>query len=222
MADSAELIVMLTHNDLTVSNAEEIFLQCKSSKARYWGFKEAPLPMDQMRNLVSLFHECGKVAVLEVVSYSEEEGIEGANIAAAIGVDILMGTKYFASIHNICIHYNIKYMPFVGDIVGRPSVLKGSVASMIQEAQECRANGVDGIDLLGYRYEGDAYRLIQELVQTVDLPVCVAGSIDGFERLDQIKSVSPWAFTIGSAFFECRFPGSFLQQVNTVVVYMNQ
>lgn len=40
MNDHPELIVMLTHNDLTVENAAEVFETCKNSKAEYWGFKE--------------------------------------------------------------------------------------------------------------------------------------------------------------------------------------
>lgn len=35
-----ELIVMLTHNDRTVSNAAEIFEACKDAPAVNWGFKE--------------------------------------------------------------------------------------------------------------------------------------------------------------------------------------
>ena len=51
MKNLPELIVMLTHNDFTVSNAEEIFEQCKDSKARYWGFKDHPLPLEKMKRL---------------------------------------------------------------------------------------------------------------------------------------------------------------------------
>lgn len=42
---------MLTHNDLTVLNAAEIFDQCKNSKAQYWGFKEESLPLEEMKSL---------------------------------------------------------------------------------------------------------------------------------------------------------------------------
>ena len=46
MGNAPELIVMLTHNDLTVTDAYEIFDQCKKSKAKFWGFKEEPLPLE--------------------------------------------------------------------------------------------------------------------------------------------------------------------------------
>ena len=45
------LIVMLTHEDMTVKNAYEIFDAYKDSEAEYWGFKEAPLPLPQMKEL---------------------------------------------------------------------------------------------------------------------------------------------------------------------------
>ncbi len=43
MKENLNLIVMLTHNDVTVNNAYEIFEQCKNSKAKFGGFKEKTL-----------------------------------------------------------------------------------------------------------------------------------------------------------------------------------
>ena len=74
IVEHSELIVMLTHNDLTVLNAAEIFDQCKNSKAQYWGVKEEPLPLEEMKKLFSYMKACGKTTFLEVVAYSEEEG----------------------------------------------------------------------------------------------------------------------------------------------------
>lgn len=216
-----ELIVMLTHNDLTVENAYDIFEQCKDTKALYWGFKEAPLPLDEMQRIYTTMKECGKKTVLEVVAYTEEEGLEGAQMAVKCGVDVLMGTCYSTNIHHLCQLHNIDYMPFVGDIVGRPSILKGSIESMIAEAKMLKDRGVFGIDLLGYRYEEDPELLISEYVKKVGNPVCVAGSIDSFERLQFIKNVQPWAFTIGSAFFENKFGETFPEQINKVCDFMN-
>lgn len=217
----SELIVMLTHNDLTVENAYEIFEQCQDTKARYWGFKEQPLPIEEMKRIYSKMKECGKRTVLEVVAYTEAEGLEGAQMAATCGCDVLMGTCYSESIHKLCQQHNIDYMPFVGDIVGRPSILKGSIESMIAQAKMLKDKGVFGIDLLGYRYEEDPEKLISDYVKQVGNPVCVAGSIDSYERLQFIKDVQPWAFTIGSAFFENKFGDTFAEQINKVCDFMN-
>jgi hypothetical protein len=112
-------------------------------------------------------------------------------------------------------------MPFVGDIVGRPSILKGSIESMIAQAKMLKDKGVFGIDLLGYRYEEDPEKLISDYVKQVGNPVCVAGSIDSYERLQFIKKVQPWAFTIGSAFFENKFGDTFAEQINKVCDFIN-
>ena len=215
-----KLIVMLTHNDLTVENAEDIFDACKDSKAEYWGFKEHPLPLNKMKRLYSLMKECGKTTFLEVVDYTEEGGLAGAKIAVECGCDILMGTKFYDSINEYCIEHGVKYMPFVGIIEGRPSVLKGDIDNMIQEANECIRKGAYGIDLLGYRYEGDAVALNKAIVSNVPAPICIAGSIDSYSRLDEVKDAAPWSFTIGGAFFENKFDGTFAEQINKVCDYM--
>lgn len=216
MSMKPELIVMLTHNDLTVENAYDIFEQCKNTKALYWGFKEQPLPLEEMQRIYARMKECGKRTVLEVVAYTEEEGLEGAEMAVKCGCDILMGTCYSEKIRLYCQNHTIAYMPFVGEIVDRPSILKGSIDSMIQEAEVLKNQGVYGIDLLGYRYNEDAEQLISEMVAKTGMPICVAGSIDSYERLQFIKEVQPWSFTIGSAFFEQKFGSSIAEQINRV------
>ena len=222
MNDDLNLIVMLTHNDRTVENAYEIFDKCKNSKAKFWGFKEEPLPIDQMKKLYAYMKECGKTTFLEVVEYTEEKGFEGAKMAVECGCDILMGTMFFDSINEYCKENNIKYMPFVGEVVERPSILKGSIESMVDEANKCLEKGVYGFDLLGYRYTGDAVELNKKFVEQVKAPVCIAGSINSYKRLDEIKDANPWAFTIGGAFFENKFDGTFSEQINKVCDYMEK
>ena len=217
-----ELIVMLTYNDCTVENAPSVFEDCRHSKAKYWGFKEKPLPLDEMKALFSRMKEYGKMTLLEVVAYDEETCLEGAHMAAECGTDFLVGTKYFDSVNDFCKAHNLKYMPFVGTVRDRPSVLEGSIDDMIAEAKECLAKGVYGIDLLGYRYTGDPVELIRRFVQEVDAPVCVAGSVNSFKRLDELKDISPWACTIGSAFFDHRFGDTVAEQIDTVCDYMQQ
>ncbi|MDE6798543.1 MAG: hypothetical protein K2J36_11125 [Ruminococcus sp.] len=218
--DKPFLIVMLTHDDVTVPDAYGIFSRCRNSKAEYWGFKEKPLPPEQMKVLYSFMKKCGKKTVLEVVEYTEPECIIGAEMAVDFGCDILMGTVFSDKVNAICQKNNIKYMPFVGDITGRPSVLNGSIEDMVEEAESYLAKGVYGIDLLGYRYTGNAYELNREFVSRINAPVCIAGSINSFQRIDEIKQISPYAFTIGSAFFEKRFGEDFSRQINTVCDYI--
>lgn len=222
MKTCPELIVMLTHNDRTVENAREIFEQCKNTKARYWGFKEEPLPLDDMKKLFGRMKEFGKTTCLEVVAYSEKECLDGARLAVACRCDFLMGTKFFDSVNAVCKDNDIKYMPFVGKISGRPSILEGTLEEMLDEARHCLAKGVYGIDLLGYRYTGDAVALNKNFVTALNAPVCIAGSVNSFERLAELKTIAPRTFTIGGAFFEGKFGKSFAAQVDKVCDFMEE
>ena len=141
-------------------------------------------------------------------------------MAVECGVDVLLGTLFFDSINELCKANGLKYMPFVGTITGRPSVLEGTLEEMVAQANEALAKGVYGFDLLGYRYTGDAVALNKAFVEAVDAPVVLAGSVNSYQRLDEVKDAAPWAFTIGGAFFEGKFGGTFEEQVDKVCDYM--
>lgn len=215
------LVVMLTYNDLTVADAAKIFEECSHSKAQFWGMKESPLPLEEMKTIYAAMKASGKTTVMEVVCYDEESGMAGAKRAVECECDILMGTKYFKSIADLCHRHNIKYMPFVGDIEGRPSVLKGEVNDIVAEANQALLNGADGIDILGYRYVGNPLILNNTLVADCPGNICIAGSIDSYQRLDEVKKSGAWGFTIGSAFFDKKFEGSFSEQIDKVVEYLS-
>ncbi len=217
-----KLIVMLTHHDRTVKNAVEIFESCKDTKAEYWGFKEVGIPLDEMKRLCAMMKEAGKTTFLEVVAYTEKECLEGAKMAGECGFDYLMGTMYFDSIRDYAKEAGLKYLPFVGKIVGRPSVLEGTVEGIVEEAKGLLEKGVDGFDLLGYRFTGDPVELNNTFVKEAGAPVCLAGSVDSYKRLDEVKTSGSWAFTIGGAFFENKFEGSFAEQIDRVVEYMEK
>ncbi len=218
-----ELVVMLTYNDTTVEQAFRIFEECRQTDAKYWGFKEKPLPMEQMKELAGYMKACGKTTFLEVVAYNEEECLEGAKAAAECQVDYLMGTLFYDSVNDLCRENGIRYMPFVGRVTGRPSILEGTAGEMIDEARRYIEKGAYGIDLLGYRYTGDAVRLNSAIIQALsemNAPVCLAGSVNSFQRLDEVKDANPGLFTIGSAFFDHAFGDSFAGQINRVCSYI--
>ena len=88
------------------------------------------------------------------------------------------------------------------NVTERPSILEGEIDEIIKEANEYLKKGVYGFDLLGYRYTGNAVELNERFVLEVNAPVCIAGSVNGYERLDELKNINPWSFTIGSAFLK--------------------
>ena len=213
-----EFILMLTYNDSTVKDALQIFRECKDAPVTHWGFKDVGLPPEEMKALVQEMKAAGKTTYLEVVSLSEAEGLRGAKIAVEAGFDILMGTVFFDSILEYLKDKPIKYYPFPGHIFSHPSILDGTLEEIVAHARFLESKGVPGMDLLSYRYIGDAPRLLREVVKATTVPIVSAGSIDSYKRLAEVWQAGAWGFTIGSALFDKKFipDGTFLD--NTVAV----
>ena len=178
------------------------------------------MPLDEMKKLYSYMKACGKKTVLEVVAYTEEECLKGAEMAVKCNCDILMGTIFSDSVNDFCKRNRLKYMPFVGEITKRPSVLAGDIDQMILEGKKYLEKGACGIDLLGYRYIGDAVCLNKKITSEIIAPVCIAGSVNSYQRLNEIAETKASFFTIGSAFFDHVFGDDFSDQINNVVAYM--
>ncbi len=178
----------------------------------HWGFKDVGLPPEEMKTLVREMKAAGKTTYLEVVSLSEEEGSRGAQIAVDAGFDILMGTVFFDSILQYLKDKPIKYYPFPGHIYSHPSILDGTIEDIVAHARFLESKGVQGMDLLSYRYVGDASLLLREVVKATSVPIVSAGSIESYRRLAEVWLAGAWGFTIGSALFEKKFipDGSFL------------
>jgi hypothetical protein len=213
-----EFILMLTYNDTTVKDALNIFRECKDAPVMHWGFKDVGLPPDEMKAVVREMKAAGKTTYLEVVSLSEEDGLRGARIAVEAGFDVLMGTVFFDSILEYLKGKPIKYYPFPGHIYGHPSILDGGMDEIVAHARFLESQGVQGMDLLSYRYVGDAPQLLQEVVKATNVPIVSAGSIESYRRLAEVWQTGAWGFTIGSALFDKKFvpDGTFLE--NTLAV----
>jgi hypothetical protein len=219
-----ELIVMLTYQDETVSNALELFDRTKDYPITHWGFKDVGLPPKEMQSVATAMKAAGKTTFLEVVSLSEEDGLRGARLAVDSGFDILMGTVFYPSIGDYLKDKPIRYYPFPGHVHGHPSILDGAIDDIVAHACELENYGVHGLDLLTYRYTGNAPSLLSQVVQATRVPVVSAGSIASFERINEVWDSGAWGFTIGSAFFEKMFvpEGSFEQNLLAVCDWLEQ
>ena len=219
-----ELIVMLTHYDQTVPDALELFQRTKDYPIRHWGFKDVGLPSSEMKRVVEAMKDAGKVTFLEVVSLSEQEGLRGAELAVQLGFDILMGTVFFPSIAEYLKDKPIQYYPFPGKVHSHPSILDGSIAEIVAHACQLEVYGAHGLDLLTYRYNGEAAYLLKQVVQATKIPIVSAGSIASFERINEVWDAGAWGFTIGSAFFEQQFVpnGSFEENVLAVCNWLQE
>jgi hypothetical protein len=141
----------------------------------------------------------GHATYLEVVSETEEETLQSARVAAEIRPDHLIGGTLIEPVQEILDGTGIKFWPYVGQIVGHPCLLRGSVEEIVADAERAAALGVDGINLLAYRYDGDVEALVRAVVGATDLPVICAGSVDSAERIRALDDCGAWAFTIGTA-----------------------
>jgi hypothetical protein len=219
-----ELIVMLTHHDQTVPQALKLFKRLRDYPITHWGFKDVGLPPKEMQSVATAMKDAGKVTFLEVVSLSEEEGLRGAHLAVDSGFDILMGTVFYPSIGEYLKDKPVRYYPFPGHVHSHPSILDGTIDDIVAHAGELEGNGAHGLDLLTYRYIGDAAQLLKRVVEATKIPIVSAGSIASFERISEVWDAGAWGFTIGSAFFEKKFvpDGSFEENVLAVCNWLEQ
>jgi hypothetical protein len=217
-------ILMLTYNDTTVKDALRIFRECKDAPVSHWGFKDVGLPPEEMKALVREMKNAGKTTYLEVVSLSETEGMRGAEIAVEAGFDILMGTVFFDTILDFLKGKPIKYYPFPGHIYGHPSIMDGTLDEIVAHAKFLESKGVQGMDLLSYRYVGDAPQLLREVVKATNVPIVSAGSIESYKRMAEVWRAGAWGFTIGSALFDKKFVanGSFLENTLDVCNWLEK
>ena len=213
------IIVMLTHNDVTVSNAIELFEEHKDLPIEFWGFKDVGLANNDLKKLVNIMKKANKKTFLEVVRYSEAEGLESVNLAIESGFDYLLGTIYYNSIRDLIKKSEIKYFPFCGRIYGHPSVLDGSIEDIVKDAKKIESMGVDGFDVLTYRYTGDPNALIKEIIKEIKVPIVSAGSISSFDRIKETVNAKVWAYTIGGAFFDKKFIPNGSYRDNVMAAY---
>jgi hypothetical protein len=217
-------ILMLTYNDQTVKNALELFQACKDTPVTHWGFKDVGLPAPEMKQLVHEMKKAGKTTFLEVVSLSEQEGLAGAKLAVEAGFDILMGTVFFDSILEYLKDKPVRYFPFPGHVYSHPSILDGEIAEIVEHARFLQSRGVQGMDLLSYRYVGDAPALLRAVVAATIVPVVSAGSIESYKRLTEVWEAGAWGFTIGSALFDKKFVpnGTFRENIVAVCEWLEK
>nr|MDO8100577.1 hypothetical protein [Candidatus Njordarchaeota archaeon] len=214
-----EFIFMLTHSDMTIPNAIQVFEETKATGIRCIGFKDIGLPKEKLMKLVEMMKKKKMKTFLEVVSGSEEENLRSARVAVNLGVDYLIGGTYPKQTLPAVKRSGIKYFPYIGKIVGHPCLLRGTIDEIVDDARKVEKMGVDGINLLAYRYDGDVRKLITSVKKAVRVPLIIAGSIDSYERVREMLNLDVWAFTIGGAVLEKKFVprGTLSDQIKAVL-----
>ena len=199
-------IFMLTRNDKTIPNALECAQEAITAGVTHIGFKDIGIAFQQMKALVQILRNAQVTTYLEVVSLDAKSEIKSAEMALQLKVDYLLGGTRPQLVAPIVQAHPLKYLPFVGSIHGHPSKLLGTIPEIVTHARKISSmKGVDGLDLLAYRFTGDVPRLIQQVNQASLKPIIVAGSINNNKRIEAVKKAGVQGFTIGTAAFENRF-----------------
>lgn len=203
-------IFMLTRGDQTVPEARAFLPDALAAGIRHVGFKNVGLPHGELRLIAEEARAAGATVYLEVVSLDEESEVASARAALDLGVDVLMGGVRPELVVPVLAGSGIRYYPFPGRVEGHPSRLEGCIDSIVASARALlKQEGVDGLDLLAYRFSGDSVELARRVCAVAGgRPVVVAGSIDSVGRIREVLEAGAAGFTIGSAIFEGRFPGA--------------
>jgi hypothetical protein len=194
-----EFIFMLTRDDVTLPDARAIYESVADTGLRHVGCKDVGLPEDELSALMDDIRARGHKTYLEVVSETEEATLESARAAARIRPDHLIGGTLIEPVQEILAGTGVRFFPYVGRIVGHPCLLRGSINEIVADTKCAAELGVDGINLLAYRYDGDVEELVRAVVGATDLPVICAGSVDSLARIRALEACGAWAFTIGTA-----------------------
>jgi indole-3-glycerol phosphate synthase len=219
----AEFIFMLTHHDVTVPNALELFEEVKDTGLRYIGCKDIGLSREELKRLFRRFKEEGMKSFIEVVTYDENEHFRGVNTALEIGADYLIGGMPQHTLKTLDYlkekQSKIKFFPYIGKVVGHPCIIEGSIQEILENGKETEQLKADGINLLSYRYTGNQEKLLEAVLQELNIPLIVAGNVDSYERITYLKDKGVWAFTIGGAVLEKKFVagGTEKEQVEAVL-----
>lgn len=214
-----KLILMLSFNEKTSPEAFDYFEQVKDLPIDYFGIEENGLTLKQMQILNNKIRNAGFKSFLELAEHDEKELGDLLRIAVKMGFDYIIGLNYYPSVRKI-INNKVKYFPFCGKIYKRPAILTDTIEEIVQFAKSIE-DDVDGFNLTAYRYfmPEKVKELIAAVVKSIKVPVLCSGSINSFERLDEIIKQNVWGVIIGGAFFEKKFVpnGSFRENVLAVL-----
>src|SRR5215218_3935819 len=194
-----EFIFMLTRDDVTLADARAVYASIAETGVRHVGCKDVGLPTEELSALMDDIRSHGHETWIEVVSETEEDTLASARAAAEIRPDHLIGGTLIEPVQEVLAGTGVRFWPYVGRIVGHPCLLRGSVEEIVADTRRATELGVDGINLLAYRYDGDVEALTRAVVEATDLPVICAGSVDSAERIRALDACGAWAFTIGTA-----------------------
>jgi hypothetical protein len=204
-----EFVFMLTHNDATVAGGPALYQTLRGTGLRYIGFKDVGAAPKDLLAITRAAHDDGLEVMLEVVSVSRDDELRSLHLAPDLGVDWVLGGTHAEDGVEILRGTGRRYCPFPGRVEGHPSVLRGSITEIAEDARALTSlPGVSGLDLLAYRHVSeDPVALTRAVVGASAGPVIAAGSVASVEQIAALAGAGAWGFTIGGAIFDGLLPG---------------
>lgn len=202
-------VAMLTHHDVTVPNALDVFEQNKHTKVQYWGFKNTGVDFKQSEKLAQAMRDAGKIVAYESLVSSEEDTLTAARFAIENGCKLFLGQDFHRSASDLLNEHDVWYFPSFGKRDG-PSKLRGTPEEIVADGLAALSQGAYGLRLSVYRYmDGDPETMAAYVIPRVQDKgqMMITGTINSFERLDFLKNAQPWGFTMGGALFDDSFSG---------------
>jgi len=192
-------IFMLTRDDRTIRDARAMVPAIVASGVRHVGAKDVGLAPAELAGLFADLRAAGCTTFLEVVSETPAAMVASARAALDIGPDYLIGGTEVGAAREVIAGTAIRFFPYIGRVVGHPCLLRGTIEEIVADGLRVQGWGVDGINLLAYRYDGDVERLVRSVLEAVRMPIICAGSIDSEARIAAMLRLGVWGFTIGTA-----------------------
>ncbi len=175
----SEFIFMLTRNDQTIPNARAIYASIEDLGLRHVGGKDVGLLKPELAELISDIRSHGHTSYLEVVSESDDSMETSARTAVEVAADYVIGGTAVERIQKVIAGTGMKFFPYIGSVIGHPCLLRGSI-----------------------------HELVRSVAAATSLPLICAGSVDSIERIETLRDLGVWAFTIGTAALDAVFlPG---------------
>lgn len=205
-----DFIFMLTRGDRTVPECLDLVDRLAPLRLRHVGFKDVGVDRHTLERLHAKIKAMGAVSYMEVVSTSPETALNSARVAAAIGVDCLLGGTDVDGVQKILAGSAIQYYPFAGFPEGHPTRLRGTPEDVARHCRTYLAKACAGVDLLAYRAtEADPLDLVRAARGALgESWLIVAGSVNLPARVKALAEAGADAFTIGTAVFDASFlPG---------------
>ena len=218
-------VAMLTHNDVTVPHALEIFEANKHAKAEYWGFKDVGITLEDADKLIEAMHAAGKKVSIEPLTLDEEEANKWADLAVKHNIEAYLG-YFYPTVCDKLKKAGILYFPPFGRR-NKDMKLIGTMDELTGIAMDIIKAGSSGIRMSVYRWiDGDPDALanyLKEKFESIGIPYMMTGSVNDFSKLDTIKEMQPWGITVGGALFEDdKFGGgSVADRIDRIDAYCN-